>query len=61
MNRSDACQTEISRLFVFSKGHLVMELLWFVIPVMALVAFDLVALRFGADSRLQDRTRANWW
>jgi hypothetical protein len=40
---------------------MMIELLWLVIPVVLLVALDLAALRFGADSRPKDGMRPNWW
>lgn len=49
-----------SNVWAQQKGP-VMELFWLVIPVMLLVALDLAALRFGADSRPRDHTRPNWW
>lgn len=38
-----------------------MELLWLLIPVLLLIALDLAALRFGADSRPTYQARHNWW
>lgn len=36
------------------------SLLTLLIVLVSLVAFDLLSLRFGADSRHRDR-RPNWW
>lgn len=38
-----------------------MELLAVLVVLAALAAFDVLALRFGADSRSPDDRRPNWW
>jgi len=38
-----------------------MELLMIALALLALVMLDLMALRFGADSRPRRDRRPNWW
>jgi len=38
-----------------------MELLIVLAIIGSLVLFDVLALRYGADSRITDNSRPNWW
>lgn len=38
-----------------------MELILIALVLLGLVVFDLLALRFGADSRTTRDRRPNWW
>jgi hypothetical protein len=38
-----------------------MVVLWLLIPILLLIALDVAALRFGADSRPTYQPRHNWW
>ena len=38
-----------------------MEALIIVAIIAALAIFDALAIRYGADSRIYDNTRPNWW
>jgi hypothetical protein len=38
-----------------------MELMVIALVLLGLVVFDLLALRFGADSRATRDRRPNWW
>lgn len=38
-----------------------MEILIILGIIVALTIFDALALRFGADSRVMDNSRPNWW
>jgi hypothetical protein len=37
-----------------------MEAIILLVIVVALVVFDVLAIRYGADSRIYDNTRPNW-
>ena len=37
------------------------SLLWLVLILVALIAFDLASLRFGRDSRHTGADRRDWW
>jgi len=39
----------------------IMTLLWIGVAVLLLVALDVVAMRYGADSRHADDSRRDWW
>ena len=38
-----------------------MEVLIILGIIVALAIFDVIALRFGTDSRVMDNSRPNWW
>lgn len=38
-----------------------MALLWIGVAVLLLVTLDVLAMRFGADSRRADGSRGDWW
>ena len=38
-----------------------MALLWIGVAVLALVVLDLLAMRYGVDSRRVDGLRRDWW
>ena len=38
-----------------------MELLIILAIIGSLALFDVLALRYGADSRIMDNSRPNWW
>lgn len=38
-----------------------MALFWIGVAVLLLVVLDVLAMRYGADSRRADDTRHDWW
>ena len=38
-----------------------MALVWVGVAVLVLVTLDVLAMRYGADSRRADGTRHDWW
>jgi len=38
-----------------------MELLVILLVIVGLGVFDILALRFGSDSRMSGKNRRNWW
>ena len=38
-----------------------MALFWIGVAVLSLVVLDLLAMRYGADSRRVDGSRRDWW